>query len=141
LAYYALNNSRQVNDSHRLLLGPPLLIALLFCFSFVLLQPHPSRQLNPSASKTTPLTTPPQANLPNLTLSTSQPLPLAPVTVAPSGETPPLVTSTPQQTAANQQAGATFTGPMKITIPKSTNSTHLKVKRTSESTTTSKKTR
>jgi hypothetical protein len=39
-----------VSHSHRFLIGPPLLIISVFCFIFVLMQPHVPTQVLPSAS-------------------------------------------------------------------------------------------
>lgn len=47
---YALYGYGQMTNSHRFLIGPPLVVISVFCFAFVLIQPHASTQFRPTAS-------------------------------------------------------------------------------------------
>jgi cytoskeletal protein RodZ len=44
LTQYKINSPIPTDHSHRFLIGPPLFVISLFCFGFVLMQPHHSTQ-------------------------------------------------------------------------------------------------
>jgi hypothetical protein len=94
LAQYAIYSSRNMTSSHRFLIGPPLLIVSVFCFAFVLMQPHASGTAQPTASShTTPQSNNAQVDLPPI----------------PTDSQPSLTKLTPGPTVTETTAAATPT--------------------------------
>ena len=78
MAHATTNTSRLIRGDNSMLLLPPMIITLAFCYSFVLMQPQAKRSSTLTASGSTPdsvaaerdslpaLTLAPQTNLPTL---------------------------------------------------------------------------
>ena len=105
------NGSRQLENSHCLLVGPPLVAISVFCFGLVLLQPAPQRATTSlPVSRTSPDTADLSASLPRLptfTDTTPAPVLLQAVDVpapAPPAAAIPGTASLPATAAAAQAA-------------------------------------
>lgn len=108
MAYYTIDPSPVVRGSHAALIGPPLLIAMVFCFSFVLLQPHKPSGAAPAASNTsTPIKTVAQPQLPALSFAPVEVL--TPIAAAPASESSPVDTGSSNIQASKPQP-STATG-------------------------------
>lgn len=116
MTHYAVNISPPPVNSHRFLIGPPLVVVSLFCFAFVLMQPHNQTQAGtaaashpviPTASSTQPaLLQSSQANLPKL--SQAQPVISSPVPVTTDPTTTPA--SNPTSTLSTTASQSSSTG-------------------------------
>lgn len=98
-----MHNTKQLRSSHLTLVLPPLVITLVFCYGFVLMQPHAITQLSASAHTTPPAetTTPSSANLPTSSFTQQQTLPVVIDTTDSGATASSIVTSTPQTGSAS----------------------------------------
>jgi hypothetical protein len=115
LTHYAINISPPPANSHRFLIGPPLFVVSLFCFAFVLMQPHNQSQaktaaashpLIPSTNSSQPaLSQSSQADLPKL--SQEQPMTVTPAPTATGLTTTPMSTISPTLSTTGSQSSNT----------------------------------
>lgn len=98
LPYYALQTSKPSRVGHGVLVLPPLIITVAFCYGFVLMQPHATKHQTTAASQPVGLTHI-DDGLPSLSIAPPSSLPSL-TTIAqdlPAGSTPAdIVTGTPQ---------------------------------------------
>lgn len=93
MAYYSLQNTRrQIRDSNGLLVLPPLIVTLALSYAFVLMQPHPTKEISAAASHETEPSQA-QSGLQVITYSKQDPL-------SPIPETPTTPSAPPSNNAA-----------------------------------------
>lgn len=109
MTHYAINISPPPASSHRFLIGPPLFVVSLFCFAFVLMQPHNPAQAKTAAasqaaagsfSNKPSLSQPSQTTLPKLSQEPVMPSP-TPVTASATASASSSALSTTSQAAGS----------------------------------------
>jgi hypothetical protein len=130
LTQYKINNPTQMENSHRLMIGPPLFIISLFCFGFVLMQPHHSSQSQANASsRTTPKTN--SAKLPPLENASPASLTKLSQDTTVSDNTTAATTPTSLSTSASSTTGTPVSKTTATTTLQAGSSNHQPVTNTS----------
>jgi hypothetical protein len=110
LPHYVINTSPAAS-SHRFLIGPPLVVVSLFCFGFVLMQPHDIIQIKAASSNNSTLSSGTSHNpttLPNAAQASLPKLEQEPVAGNPS---PTLSTSTDSVSTSSPSTSKTANTP------------------------------